>query len=207
MRGYWKIGGTNYYGAYSAEASSTTPPAEVTGLQTTKRSASSLTLAWDAAQGAAGYTVYAYQADDGTYEKIAEVTSGATTYEVTNLEPAAAYRFKVEAFEKTASGNVAGAASKVYEDVTLPQQVSGAEAEGENAAVSLSWEEAEGVNGYQIYRLNTKPVNMHSVQRSKKLRQRNIKIPNLLHLQRLLIRFVHTKLSRGKTIMAHSVNR
>ena len=156
VRCYWTIGGTNYYGTYSTEVSSTTPPAEVTGLCTTDRSASSITLSWDAAAGAAGYTVYAYDADSKTYEKIAEVTDNATSYQITELDPATVYRFKVEAFEKNAGGTVAGAASKEYEDVTLPEQIQGAEAAGADAAVSLSWEEAAGAGGYQIYRLNTK---------------------------------------------------
>ena len=179
VRCYWTIGGSNYYGAYSAEVSSTTPPAEVTGLHTTDRSASALALSWDAAQGAAGYTVYAYDRDQGTYEKIADITDGATSYKITELDPATVYRFKVEAYEKTADGTIAGAASAEYDDVTLPDQVQGPEAKGATASVSLNWEETEGVTGYQIYRLNTKTgkyVNCATIKKADTTAYQNTKL-------------------------------
>lgn len=157
VRCYWKIGGTTYNGTYSDEAATVTPPAKVTGLATKEKGSSWLTISWNQAEGAGGYRLYMRSGDDETFEQIAEVSDGSTSYKVQDLEPATEYCFKVESYETAGSVSLSGTASAEYTDCTNPQQTQSLTAKATGTSeVQLTWEEADGVSGYQIYRLNKK---------------------------------------------------
>lgn len=157
VRCYWTIGGNNYYGTYSAEVSSTTPPAKVTGLGTKEKGSSYFTISWNAAEGAGGYRLYMRDTDEGEFEQVADITDGSTSYKVSDLDPATEYQFKVEAYETAGGTSVSGTASAEYADCTNPDQVESLTVQaGGTSEIQLTWDEADGVSGYQVYRLNKK---------------------------------------------------
>ena len=156
VRCYWKIGGNTYYGSYSSAVSAVTPPNQVSGLTTQTRKAESLTLKWNAAEGAAGYEIALWDAEEDNYETVADVESDATSYTVSDLEAATEYKFKIRAYEKNNGTVVPGTWSDEYADTTLPTraEVTAVSAVGTTGA-KLTWSAMTGVTGYVVYRTDS----------------------------------------------------
>jgi hypothetical protein len=103
VRGYWTIGGTKYFGAYSTVLTTTTKPAKVKELKLTTKS-SAVTLSWKKVSRATGYQIYRLNKKTGKYEKLTTVKSANTcTYKNTKLTKGSSYTYKVRAY-KTYNG-------------------------------------------------------------------------------------------------------
>ncbi len=156
VRCYWEIGGKKYYGTYSSAAEATVPPAKVTGIETTKRSSTYLTLSWDKISGASGYRVYQYDNSKKAYVTVATISGGAvTSYKFTGLNSATEYQFKVKAYKKTDSETIWGSASAAFKECTNPLKVKNLKLTTKSSSVTLKWNKASGASGYQIYRYNS----------------------------------------------------
>ncbi len=157
VRGYWPIGGTNYYGAYSSPVVTTTVSAQVTNVNVKSRTSTSLELEWDAVTGASGYRIYQYNSASGKYEKVTDVTGEATSYKLSGLPSATEHLFKVRAYMNTDSGTFWGVSSVAVGTVTSPSQVNNLTmAKNTSTSITMKWGKVSGVTGYQVYRLNTK---------------------------------------------------
>lgn len=75
-----------------------------------KKTSSSVTLSWDAVEGADMYRVYKYNEKTGKYEKYKDVKSTKCT--VTGLKANTKYKFKITAYDKVNGKYVKGESSK-----------------------------------------------------------------------------------------------
>ena len=101
----------------------------------------SVTITWDAVEGANGYRVYKYDAKTKKYEKVASIKN-KTTYTFKNLEKGQYVKFKLQPYFKDSKGNVAfGYESKVYSLPTLATAPANLKAEStEPGTVKLTWD-------------------------------------------------------------------
>lgn len=113
-----------------------------------------VTLTWDDAGDAENYRVYRYDEETGSYAYVATVND--TTYTDTGLDAGNAYQYKVRCMWTIGGTNYFGTYSSVLQAATLPAQVSGLSVDSQSATgISLSWEEAQGADGYRIFRYNS----------------------------------------------------
>ncbi|MCI7321916.1 MAG: fibronectin type III domain-containing protein [Lachnospiraceae bacterium] len=156
VRCYWTIGGTNYYGTTSSAVSVDVPLAQVTGVGTAKRGSTSLTISWDKVSGASGYRLYRYNPDSKGYEKVVTLSGGTnTSYNVSGLDGATEYRFKVKAYKKVDGVVSWGIASAEYRQSTNPWKVKNLKLSKKSTTVTLKWDKVRGATGYQLYRYNS----------------------------------------------------
>lgn len=156
VRCMWTIGGNNYFGAYSSVVGAATPPAKVENVSVDGQSSTKITLSWDSVSGVSGYRILQYNSDSDDYEEVASVGAGATNLDVTKLIPASVYQFKVQAYKTIDTQTSFGEASDEIVGVTKPGKVKKVKLTTKSSAVTIKWSKADGVTGYQIYRLNTK---------------------------------------------------
>lgn len=116
-----------------------------------------VTVTWDAAEGASDYTVIRY--DPGTNQYIAlTYRADGTTYHDNSVEPGKTYRYRITAWYKNANGKVLEAKPSEPADVsveartTTPEQVQGIQASYADNAVTVTWEPSEGAVNYTVNR-------------------------------------------------------
>ncbi|MFD6420210.1 glycoside hydrolase family 6 protein [Streptomyces sp. NPDC060194] len=140
----------------------TQAPTVPTGLKSTAKTSTSVTLSWTASTDDTGVTGY------DVYRGTTRVGSAATpTYTDTGLSAATAYSYTVRA--KDAAGNVSAASAAVPVttdtgggggDTTAPTAPGGLTSTGKTtSSVSLRWNAATdnvGVTGYQLFRDGTR---------------------------------------------------
>ena len=156
VRCMWTIGGNNYFGTYSSVVGAATPPAKVENVSVDGQSSTKITLSWDSVSGVSGYRILQYNSDSDDYEEVASVGADATNLDVTKLIPASVYQFKVQAYKTIDTQTSFGEASDEIVGVTKPGKVKKVKLTTKSSAVTIKWRKADGVTGYQIYRLNTK---------------------------------------------------
>ena len=156
VRCMWTIGGNNYFGTYSSVVGAATPPAKVENVSVDGLSSTKIKLSWDSVSGVSGYRILQYNSDSDDYEEVASVGAGATNLDVTKLIPASVYQFKVQAYKTIDTQTSFGEASDEIVGVTKPGKVKKVKLTTKSSAVTIKWSKADGVTGYQIYRLNTK---------------------------------------------------
>lgn len=156
VRCMWTIGGNNYFGTYSSVVGAATPPAKVENVSVDGQSSTKITLSWDSVSGVSGYRILQYNSDSDDYEEVASVGADATNLDVTKLIPASVYQFKVQAYKTIDTQTSFGEASDEIVGVTKPGKVKKVKLTTKSSAVTIKWSKADGVTGYQIYRLNTK---------------------------------------------------
>jgi GH25 family lysozyme M1 (1,4-beta-N-acetylmuramidase)/fibronectin type 3 domain-containing protein len=155
VRGYWTIGGTKYFGAYSSVLSTTTKPAKLKNVTVDQRTTTTITLSWDKLKNADGYRIYQYDESTDSFVKLTDVTSG-NTYKVTGLSGAKEYRFKARAYKSVDGTKYWGSYSEECISITKPAKVKSLQLSTKSSAVTLTWNKVSRATGYQIYRLNTK---------------------------------------------------
>lgn len=157
VRGYWTIGGTNYYGKYSDVLETTTLPASVDSITVEGQTATTITLGWNEVHGATGYRIYQYDEESGSFLKLTDVGPDVTSFKIAGLSGAKEYQYKVRAIRKLNGTSYLGASSAAFAAVTKPAKVSGLTVEtATSTSVNLSWNKVVRATGYQIYRLNKK---------------------------------------------------
>lgn len=155
VRCMWTIGGSNYFGTYSSVLQAATLPAQVTNVNVDGQSATSISLAWDEAEGADGYRISRYDSDADAFEKVAVVGADVTHYEVTGLASAREYRFEICASKTIGENTYWGADSEEAAGMTKPDKVAALNVDAyESTAIDLSWKKVARASGYQLYRLN-----------------------------------------------------
>lgn len=155
VRCMWTIGGSNYFGTYSSVLQAATLPAQVTNVNVDGQSATSISLAWDEAEGAGGYRISRYDSDADAFEEVAVVGADVTHYEVTGLASAREYRFEICASKTIGENTYWGADSEEAAGMTKPDKVAALNVDAyESTAIDLSWKKVARASGYQLYRLN-----------------------------------------------------
>lgn len=116
VRGYYKNANDEFvFTEYSAAFEATVKPDTVSGLKVSSVGDTSVKIKWNTVD-CTGYQVYRYDVSSGSYKKIATLTSAS--YTDTGLDSATAYRYKVRAYNKTASANFSGSYSATVSATT-----------------------------------------------------------------------------------------
>lgn len=125
----------------------------VSGVTTKSTTYDSITLSWNAIDGAAGYRVY--QLIDGTYTSVITLSGSSTnSYTIENLDANTEYSFKVKSYIRDSSGTaVWGVASSAYTTSTKTAQVTMSSYSNSYESVTVKWNSLSGVDGYRVYML------------------------------------------------------
>ena len=157
VRAYKTSGSETYWGDFSAEAAGVTKPGKVTTLSIESAGSTSIELTWKKVARATGYQLYRLDKETGKYVKIATIKGNANvTYTDAELSAAHEYSYKVRAYKTYNGKNYYGSFSAVKAQATKPGKVQKLKLTTKSSSVTLKWEKAAHVTGYQIYRLNEK---------------------------------------------------
>ncbi|MCD7723135.1 MAG: right-handed parallel beta-helix repeat-containing protein [Clostridiales bacterium] len=82
-------------------------------LSVSKKAKTSLKIKWGAVSGASGYIIYRSTSQDGTYKKIATVSSSSKTYTDKNLKKGKKYYYKIVAYRTVGNYTIYSSESAV----------------------------------------------------------------------------------------------
>lgn len=158
---YVKVVATTSNGTPLAESASSldvvTSPAKVTGLKQTGATTTSITMGWNAVQGASGYAVYRYN----SYDNYTLLGSTKTTgFTVKNLTPSSyAYYFVVAMRTNSLGQSAFGTYSNRLTMKTAPSKVSYVSMTSYYSALGscyYGWNTVNNADGYEFQLLNYK---------------------------------------------------
>ena len=136
--------------AQKVELATLASPAMVSAVSTTP---DSITLSWQAVEGAIEYQLFTYDADTDHIEMLGTTTD--TTARMDGLEPGSTHRYivqpisYVEIADNVSGENSVGATCGDAPAAVVTPAVS---YDAESGSLTLSWQEAEGAGNYYIYR-------------------------------------------------------
>ncbi len=131
-----------------SEAASKLPAPEITSTSSTTNSVS---LKWDAVDGAKGYVVYVHDLVTKELVEYKKVTTGKAT--IKGLKSGVLYRFRVAAFTKVKGNNVVHNKTDLIKFTTktlaAPANVT---AKASGTDITLSWSKVNGADKYRVYK-------------------------------------------------------
>lgn len=131
----------------------TSPKAPV-GLKATSRTDSSLTVKWDAVNGADGYQVYLYDSETNVYTYVK--TTLSTAAKVENLSDATEYTIAVRAYKNFSDKKIVSAFSKT-ENFTFTKRPEGVCVTSRTTSgYTLKWNPVKGASCYDVLIYNSK---------------------------------------------------
>ncbi len=144
VRAYATIDGKNYYSGYSSAASASTYFATPANLKATKKSVSTITLAWDAVSSATGYEIC-----DSKGKKLATTTD--LTYTLKDLATNKSFSYKVRAYATIDGKTYYSGYSSVLKAATKFAAPKNLKASGSVSSIKLTWDKVSSATGYEIY--------------------------------------------------------
>lgn len=111
VRGYHKVNGIKVYSKFSPIEVKKAKLDQVSGMDVVDHENKQYTLKWDKVAGATGYQIYRATKSNGTYKKVATVS---TNYKKFSYTTKFDYYYKVRAYRKVGSNNVTGNFSYIY---------------------------------------------------------------------------------------------
>jgi len=140
----------NAVSAACAPASVMPVPAAPAAVAAVSAGTDSVTVTWDAVEGATGYTVYR-----AGFLGLLFTKAGSTdqcTYTDTGLTAGSIYNYKVKAyFTKGADNNIYGPSSGSAQAKPVPSSPVAAAAGVTSDAIEITWEPVAGASGYELY--------------------------------------------------------
>ena len=127
---------------------------KVYNVKVSSRTSTSLNLSWSKVNGATGYIVQRYDSSSDTYKTIVTLSGESkTSYNVTNLNGGATYKYKVKAYKKVDNNTYYGPASNEVKGVTNPYTAKNLKVDWTSTtSVKLSWSKQAEATGYKVYR-------------------------------------------------------
>ncbi|MDD6619991.1 MAG: polysaccharide deacetylase family protein [Eubacteriales bacterium] len=128
----------------------------VSGISMESNSASSVIVRWDNVKRADGYYIYycnGKSSDNGKgkYERLGKVDGGDTcSYEIKNLPGATVYDIKVSAFRNYLGKEYESEAAQKVRVYSLPNALEVSAFSGGRGILSVEWETADNLSGYEI---------------------------------------------------------
>jgi len=142
--------GIRYYSEDSNALTLTPAPVAITGLKNTLATINSLTIGWNAMDGAEGYEVC--QAATATSTCVSLGTTTSTSFEKTGLLFNTSYYYQVRAYLTYEGQRIYGAYSARIAFKTAVPAVTGLIASSLNYNTNgISWDAVSGASGYDIY--------------------------------------------------------
>jgi len=154
---YYTKSGKNTNTDRSDSVTVLTKPAAVKNFKAETIKADTVKLTWKKESNIDGYRLYVKEdAAGSSWTKIATITSAkTTTFTQSGLTSNNGYKFQIKSYRKyngkTYTGESATTSAKI-----IPQQVTNVKVKSYGSKQLLSWEPIKGVNGYYIYRYDTK---------------------------------------------------
>ena len=143
-----------FEGSVSNTVSKSTPLA-IPVITSAKNSAyNTITLKWNAVEGAIGYQLYRSTNKNGDFTLLAEFTDGTiTSYMDSTCECGINYYYYLKATQLLNTEKIYGEASDISYAKTTPNKVTlnGSTTDGQTK-VKLSWNKSSGAHGYQIFK-------------------------------------------------------
>ena len=117
-----------------------------------------INVIWSAIPGATGYELYRYDNTYGNWERVAAKEITGTSYSDANMRASETYKYKLYAFQKTATSKryltYALGTSGIKTIVPVPQNLKTSIATANS--ITLSWDRLNNVYGYAIYASTSK---------------------------------------------------
>ncbi len=140
--------GNKVYSTYSDVVSGQPKPAKITGLNSLSFY-KKIHIYWNASESAEGYYIYAMYNDGSKYKTYSTVKNRCN---FTNLANGSTYQFKVRGYNINSAGKkVYGSYSSVVSAVPCDDRINNLQAVSGDSKIKLSWDAAEGSDGYYIY--------------------------------------------------------
>ncbi len=124
-------------------------PAIASGFKVSWVDITSLSLIWNAVEGASGYEISQATSSAGTYSVVGDVS--LTEFKKTGLTFNRVYYYKIRSYTLVDGVKVFGSHSAVISGKTVPSPVVLTVTPEPARTNALSWEPVNGANGYQIY--------------------------------------------------------
>lgn len=131
-------------------------PAQVSGLKTTKRSTTALTLSWTKQSGVSGYVVQKYDSKNKKWVTCKTVTSNTNSLSLSKLSAATTYSFRVRSYKKLSGQTLYGSYSATLKTPTSPNKISSLKftcdvyPKKRKASQTVRWKKQSGVSGYEL---------------------------------------------------------
>lgn len=119
-------------------------------VNVTSQGSGKLKVAWEALEGADGYSLYMSESRDGVYSCLTGTTG--TAFTKSGLTAGKSYYFKVRAYVTPLGSKIFGAFSETVQAVAAPKQpvLSSVVTSGQNQ-ITVSWNKNSDAAGYSIY--------------------------------------------------------
>ena len=157
IRGYKKVGSTNYYGAFSSPVLAQTKIGDTTFSLKYNPDKNNIEVNIKEKAGV-GYIVYLYNSKEKKYEKV--WAGKDTQYIFENIDKNKTYTVRVRTYKKTDLGTIYGAklsGKKIKAADLIPNKIEGVKASSHKTkSVKISWNGVEKFTRYQIYRATSK---------------------------------------------------
>jgi fibronectin type 3 domain-containing protein len=148
IKAYRMVGDVKVFGPETTNTGKALP-ASTTGFRVSLVDVFSLSLAWNAVEGASGYEITQATSSTGTYTLVGDVKT--TEFKKTGLTFNTTYYYKIRAYTLVNSVKVYGATSAVISGKTVPSPVVLTVTPQAGRINALTWEPVNGAAGYQIY--------------------------------------------------------
>ena len=164
VRGLKETSSSKTYSAPTAAVSFKTEdspdkPAAVTGVKAVNKSNTTVTISWNSSEKATGYLVYTYNSSTKKYTKIADVSSGATTYNDVSKNSINKTQYAVRAYNKKGNSVIYADYSSIVSytpPVIKPAKVTSLTCKAQTSnTITLKWNAVKGATTYGIYRYDS----------------------------------------------------
>ncbi len=148
-------------------------PAQVSGLKTTKRSTTALTLSWTKQSGVSGYVVQKYDSKNKKWVTCKTITSNTNSISLSKLSAATTYSFRVRSYKKASGQTLYGSYSATLKTPTAPNKVSSLKftcdvyPKKRKASQTVRWKKQSGVSGYELKFYNMDYDNSYYLEKTK----------------------------------------
>ncbi len=149
VRGYKRVDGVLYRGAYPS-LTVATAPAKVTGLKTSSTD-KAVTLTWDTMNGATGYRIFYWSSEKNNWVLLKD--QSGTSYTHGNLPSGTEYKYAVKAYKKV-SGTKYSDTYPTIITATNPAKLTNLSAKTTVNSVALTWNSVSGADKYEVFRWN-----------------------------------------------------
>lgn len=133
-------------------------PKKISNLSLSTKTTNSLALSWFKFDNITGYKVYKYDSKSNAYKLLKTIDNYSTTsYTDTKLSDATVYKYKIRGYKVVGNETYYGPYSDEFTESTKVNTATNLNLKTRNAnSLTLFWNKLSKVDGYRIYRLDTK---------------------------------------------------